>query len=111
MHFCVILTESLQMSIFLRELREGGRPVTKHQLVKIEWQDSTQPVPAWQHLNDLAENKPIHCVSVGFLLQDDVEMKVLAPNMADILSELNIQASGIITIPSSCVVKITKLYF
>ena len=82
-----------------------------HQLVKIEWQDSTQPISAWQHLNDLAESKPIQCVSVGFLLQDDVEMKVLAPNMADIHSELNIQASGIIAIPSDCVVKISKLYF
>ena len=84
--------------------------MTEHQLVKIEWKDSTQPVPAWQHLNDLAENKPIHCLSVGFLLQSDAEMKVLAPNMADIHSELNIQASGIIAIPSSCVVKISKLF-
>lgn len=81
----------------------------EHPLVKIEWQDSTQPISQWQHLNDLAENKPIHCFSVGFLLQDDAEMKVLAPNMADVHSDLNIQASGIITIPSSCVVKIAKL--
>lgn len=81
----------------------------EHQLVKIEWKDSSQPIAAWQHLSDLAENKPIHCFSVGFLLQNDVEMKVLAPNMADIHCDLNIQASGIITIPSSCVVKISKL--
>ena len=81
----------------------------KHQLVKIEWKDSTQPVSEWQHLNDLADTKPISCFSVGFLLQNDDEMKVLAPNMADIHNDLNIQASGIIAIPSSCVVKISKL--
>lgn len=81
----------------------------KHQLVKIEWKDSTQPVSEWQHLNDLTDTKPISCFSVGFLLQNDDEMKVLAPNMADIHNDLNIQASGIIAIPSSCVVKISKL--
>jgi len=43
------------------------------------------------------------------LIRDDEVAKVLAPNMADIESELNIQASGIITIPSGCVTKISKL--
>ena len=78
-------------------------------LVQIEWNDATQPLSAWQHLSDLAENKPIKCLSVGYLLQDDESVKVLAPNMGDISSELNIQASGIITIPTSCVTKISKL--
>jgi len=78
-------------------------------LVQIEWLESTQPVSAWQHLSDLAENSPIKCVSVGYLLRDDDAMKVLAPNMGDIGSELNVQASGIITIPTSCVTKISKL--
>lgn len=80
-----------------------------YQLVKVEWKDSTQPVSVWQHLSDLPEHKPIHCFSVGFMLQDGIDMKVLAPNMADVHSDLNIQASGIIAIPSSCVIKISKL--
>jgi hypothetical protein len=53
--------------------------------------------------------KPLKCVSVGFLLRDDEEAKVLAPKMADVENELNIQASGITTIPTSCVTKISNL--
>lgn len=88
---------------------KGKNKMDNCPLVQIEWKDSKQPIPVWQHLSDMAENKPISCVSVGYLLQDDDEVKVLAPNMADISSELNIQASGIISIPTGCVTKISKL--
>jgi hypothetical protein len=78
-------------------------------LVQVEWKDAKQPISAWQHLSNIAGNKPLNCVSVGYLIRDDDVAKVLAPNMADIESELNIQASGIITIPSGCVTRILKL--
>jgi hypothetical protein len=49
------------------------------------------------------------CVSVGFLLRNDKDVKVLAPNMADIDYPENLQASGIIVIPAKSVTAIKNL--
>lgn len=78
-------------------------------LVMIEWEDSAQPLPAWQHLSDLSLRGPIRCASVGWLIQSDRKVKVLAPNMGALDSELNVQASGFMQIPTRCVIKITRL--
>lgn len=78
-------------------------------LVLIEWLDSRQPAPAWIHLADFDAGHLCKCASVGWLLYDGEDKKVLAPNMADVENEHNIQGSGIIQIPSSCVTKIVLL--
>ena len=81
----------------------------KTKLVLIEWFDSSQPVSNWVHLDDLPKAKPIKCASVGWLLVDTKHVKVLAPNMGDIKSTSNAQASGLMTIPACSVTKITRL--
>lgn len=79
-------------------------------LVLIEWLDSGQPIPGWQWLDQIEPRKPHRCVSVGFLVQDDGQTKVLAPNLgASSGDEDWDQASGITTIPTAAVVKIEKL--
>lgn len=50
-------------------------------LVLIEWLDSGQPMPSWQWLEQIEPRRPHLCVSVGFLVQDGGEAKVLAPNL------------------------------
>ncbi len=75
----------------------------------IEWFDSVRPYPEWQHLSDYHKSDPISCVSVGFMIYDGKDVKAIAPNMGDISSETNIQASGIIHIPTCSVKKITDL--
>ena len=70
---------------------------TLARLVLIEWEDSRQPVASWQRLNEFIKLDVCKCVSVGFLISDDDEQKVLAPNMADIESKDNIQTSGVMT--------------
>ena len=79
------------------------------QLVMIEWIDSRSPAGQWQKLVELGENDYCKCVSVGFLLKDNKKVKVLAPNMADLDDPNNLQASGIIVIPSRCVTRIKSL--
>ncbi len=81
----------------------------KEKLVLIEWVDSTQPLPSWRHLSDLPEAKPIECASVGWLVHDDKQIKMLAPNMGDMESEENIQGSGIIVIPTASVTRLIEL--
>jgi len=79
-------------------------------LVLIEWLDSGQPVPSWQWLEHIEPRRPHLCVSVGFLMQDDAEAKVLAPNLgaSNGSSEWD-QASGVITIPASAVQRMVRL--
>lgn len=78
-------------------------------LVAIEWIDSGQPIPGWQWLEGLAERRPHRCVSVGFLIQDGAEAKVLAPNLGASNEREWDQASGLITIPTPAVTKIKPL--
>ena len=79
------------------------------ELVLVEWMDSRRPEAAWQHLSDAQAWSACRCSSVGFLIADDDEVKVLAPNMADMDDASNVQLSGAIVIPSSCVLSIVRL--
>lgn len=78
-------------------------------LVLIEWQDSRQPCGSWKHLSGDHEWEPVKCVSVGWLVADDGQKKVLAPNMGDIDDASNMQLSGEIVIPSACVISVKRL--
>ena len=77
-------------------------------LVLIEWEDSSQPIARWQFLSDVDLPGAIRISSVGWLVHDDEKMKALAPNIGG-ANDDSMQASGIIQIPTRCVVKITKL--
>ena len=75
----------------------------------IEWEDSAQPIPSWCYLADFEAPGTIRCVSVGWLVRDDKTMKVLAPNMGAIDDENSVQISGMIQIPTRCVLNTTRL--
>ena len=90
-------------------------------LVMIEWVDSVQPLPSWVHLSDFEPDSELKCFSVGWLIHDGDDMKCLAPNSAAIGAKITnkgtfreldtdgVQVSGIIHIPSKCVVKVVNL--
>jgi len=78
-----------------------------NKLVLIEWADSRQPTSAWERISEKPERDYCKCQSVGWLLQDDAEVKVLAANVADTGDEM--QATGVITIPSVAVLAIKPL--
>ena len=78
-------------------------------LVLIEWEDSRQPSSAWKHLAGHPVWDAVKCASVGWLVHDDAQKKVLAPNMGDIDDASNMQLSGEIVIPTSCVLRISRL--
>jgi hypothetical protein len=64
----------------------------------IEWEDSAQPVAAWQYLSDIDLPQVVRCQSVGFLIHDGKNVKALAPNVGELGTE-HAQASGVIRIP------------
>ena len=78
-------------------------------LVIIRWQDSAQPIPAWKHLSQLPATRAIECATVGWLLKDDHDVKVLCQSVGDLDSPQNAQASGIMTIPTRCVISVERL--
>src|ERR1700730_13408373 len=78
-------------------------------LVIIRWLDSAQPLPSWQYLSALPRTRPIECATVGWLLKDDDDMKVICQSVGDLGNPKNAQASGIMTIPACCVLSIEKL--
>ena len=77
-------------------------------LVLIKWEDSAQPVAAWQYISDIGELSVVKCQSVGFLVHDDDGIKMLAPNVGD-LDGPHAQASGVIRISARCVTEIRRL--
>lgn len=78
-------------------------------LVIIRWQDSAQPLPSWQYLSALPLTRPIECATVGWLLKDDDDIKVICQSVGDLDNPKNAQASGIMTIPARCVLSIERL--
>ena len=78
-------------------------------LVLIEWEDSRQPSGSWKHLAGHPVWDAVKCASVGWLVHDDDQKKVLAPNMGDIDDASNMQLSGEIVIPTCCVLRIARL--
>lgn len=75
----------------------------------IEWVDSRQPTAGWQRLREFDAPDVNACVSVGWLVHDGRTMKAIAANMADIESSENMQASGVIEIPTRCITRIKSL--
>ena len=79
--------------------------VEKYRLVLIEWEDSAQPVGEWLHLSDFKPPMPISCMSVGWLIKDGPDAVALAPNIGDADDSDNIQASGLIRIPTRAITR------
>lgn len=93
----------------LEECMAAVASMAKVDLVLIEWVDSRQPDGAWRHLAGDHDWAPVKCASVGWLIEDTDEVKVLAPNTADIDDASNMQFSGAIVIPAKCVVMMRRL--
>lgn len=76
-------------------------------LVLIEWKDSRRVVDGWTGLTEIGKQTYCDCVSVGFLIQDDENVKVLVANVADM--EVNMQATAGIVIPTVAITAIKVL--
>lgn len=85
--------------------RPSPPPNAPFSLVVVEWEDSAQPRPAWEWVDDYVPDAAIACVSVGYLVIDRDDVICLAPNLGDI-EHKRCQASGIMRIPRSAVRRI-----
>jgi hypothetical protein len=76
-------------------------------LVLIRWEDSRQPVRTWQFLSDIELPETCECVSVGWLLKDEPDRKVVAQSLGG--TEDDAQAMGVMVIPTRAVISIERL--
>ena len=79
----------------------------KTTMVLLEWEDSRQPTRGWTRVNELGQQSACHCYSVGFLVEDNDKVKVLAASVADVDDDK--QAMGMTVIPTACVLRMTRL--
>jgi len=78
-------------------------------LVIIRWLDSRQPCGQWRYLSALPDARPVEVASVGWLIKDTADVKVVCQNVGDLDCPEKAQASGIMTIPTRCVIAIERL--
>ncbi len=78
-------------------------------LVIIRWLDSRQPYGQWRYLSALPDARPVEVATVGWLVRDTAEVKVVCQNVGDLEYPEKAQASGIMTIPTRCVLSIERL--
>ncbi|MGE3154747.1 MAG: hypothetical protein AB7G48_19445 [Nitrospiraceae bacterium] len=79
-------------------------------LVLIEWLDS-HAGRGWQTTEQIERAaEPLYCRSVGWLVADRKDCKVLVPHMAgEKNGEIMLQGCGDLTIPTASIEKITVL--
>lgn len=79
----------------------------EYRLVLIEWEDSHGVSSNWEYLSQC---KPyvLVCKSVGWLIHDGKECKVIVPHLTD-SEQARRQGCGDMTIPTAAVLKIVEL--
>lgn len=79
-------------------------------LVMIEWLDSHSG-SGWQRLQEIEQNADtVRCRSVGWLLSDSKERKVIVPHISGEMNEDTIPyGRGDLSIPSKAIVKMRVL--
>jgi hypothetical protein len=78
-------------------------------LVIIRWLDSRQPCGQWRYLSALPEARPVEVATVGWLVKDTADVKVVCQNVGDLEHPEKAQASGIMAIPTRCVLSVERL--
>lgn len=78
-------------------------------LVMIEWVDSYGCSTSWSEIPDLKNTKPVTARSVGWLLYNGSDCKVIVPHMSSTSPRLRAQGCGDMTIPTQAIVRIQEL--
>ena len=91
--------------------RTQARPLAEYPLVLVEWIDASRIYDGWLDLKDVPNPTPHKCVSVGFLVSDTAEGKILIPTIADIEHPENRHTYGGMLIPGAAVLSVKPLDF
>ena len=78
-------------------------------MILVEWIDASGIRDGWTDLNDVSEPDPHKCVSVGFLVRENKQGKIIAPTIADVEHPDNRHVYGGIMIPASAILSIREI--
>lgn len=78
-------------------------------LVLVEWVDSHSS-SGWQVIEGDIEDRALVCLSVGWLLLDGANVKVVAPHKNHPEDSASFQTNGVMTIPTCSVVRMVDLH-
>lgn len=78
----------------------------------IEWFDSYGCSIDWREFGELGATRPLKCRSVGWLVHDGEDCKVVVPHMVDGASsgaDVEDQGCGDMTIPACAILRVVDL--
>jgi len=77
-------------------------------LVLIEWVDSHVAIGGWKGLDGFCASAPV-CRSVGWLVKNDEDAKVIMPHLIQEQGDVPLQGCGDMTIPTCAVLRMVDL--
>jgi len=83
--------------------------VTKFPLVYIEWVDASRLSDGWMDLDAIPDPYRHKCVSVGFLVSENKDAKIVVPTIGDTEHSDNQHTYGGMLIPCSAIIVERKL--
>jgi hypothetical protein len=81
----------------------------EYPLVLIEWLDASRLSHSWIDMIEIPDAYPHKCVSVGFIVSENKNGKILVPTIADIEHPDNRHTYGGMLIPRSAIISERRL--
>jgi hypothetical protein len=83
--------------------------LNEYPLLLIEWKDASRLSDSWINLTDIPDAYPHKCISVGFLISENENGKILVPTIGDIEHPENRHTYGGMLIPKSAIISERRL--
>jgi hypothetical protein len=80
-----------------------------HPLVMIEWTDASRLAVGWMDYSEIPEPYLHRCLSVGFLISENENGKIIVPTIADFERPDNRHTYGGMLIPKSAILSERRL--
>lgn len=78
-------------------------------LMLVEWVDASRLSDGWIDLSAVPEPYPHKCITVGFLVAENEQGKILVPTIGDIEHTANAHTYGGMMIPASAIISARRL--
>lgn len=89
--------------------KKHRRPKVPYKLVMIEWSDASRLSDSWMDLASIPDAYLHKCVSVGFVISENEDGKIVVPTIADMEHPENGHTYGGMLIPSRAIISETIL--
>ena len=92
-----------------RQSAKSRRDPLPYKLVMVEWVDASRLSNGWMNLDAVPDPYLHRCVTVGFLIAENEQGKILVPTVTNLEYDDNKQTYGGMMIPASAVIRQRRL--